>query len=164
MVEGVAARGRSWDSIREEEGAYVRETIEKARQARERNARRHRTLLGALAAWGAWLILGPLVWLAVYIHYWQKIGRDYRFPDAPEYYREAPSNLSPALVQVLMREGRDITPRSFTATIFDLARRGYLEIEDRSVEKKTLLGKKNDTETFLTCRPGRSKRSGTPAA
>ncbi|MCK7482515.1 MAG: DUF2207 domain-containing protein [Candidatus Moduliflexus flocculans] len=49
-----------------------------------------------------------------------------------------------------MREGRTVTPAAFTATLFDLARRGVLEIEDRNVSKRRLFGTKEVVETSLT--------------
>jgi uncharacterized membrane protein len=96
------------------------------------------------------MVAAPLIWLPFYVRFWKKVGKDYRFDDIPEYYRELPSDLSPALVEVLLREGRDITPRSFTATLFDLARRGYIELDDKLVEKRRLFGTKQVYETTVT--------------
>jgi len=41
---------------------------------------------------------------------------------------------------------------TFTATLFDLARRGYLELEDHLEEKRSLLGHKQEYETTIICR------------
>jgi uncharacterized membrane protein len=157
LVSGVPSTRHSLDSIRREEAGFVQETIERARREQERarldeerSARQKKRLLVGASIWAIWLIIGPLVWFLIYLHYWKRIGKDYRFPDIPEYYRELPSGLRPALVEVLLREGGSITPRSFTASLFDLARRGYLEFQDRRVEKSGILGSKEKLETTVT--------------
>jgi len=137
-------------SIKREEAAFVQKTIERARQAQEAKARKKKTFRYILYAWLIWLVLAPLIWLYFYLRYWKRVGKDYSFDDIPDYYRQLPSDLWPALVEVLLREGREATPRAFTATIFDLAGRGYLELEDRIVEKKHLLGSKKEVETTIT--------------
>jgi uncharacterized membrane protein len=125
--------------------------VERAREedARKRAAqeRLRQKLLRLLGVWGVWQLVGPALWLLFYFRTWSRVGKDYKFEGLPEYYRELPSDLPPALVQVLMREGRGVTPNAFTATIFDLARRGWLAMEDREVDKKSLFGTKPHTET-----------------
>jgi uncharacterized membrane protein len=157
LITGVVLGGETLASIKEEEARFVSETIERVRRSREEetrhraeNERLRRKWLKVLGAWGIWQIVGPTLWLLFYFRVWSKVGKDYRFDGLPEYYRELPSDLPPAFVQVLMREGRGVTPNAFTATIFDLARRRWLEMEDRTVEKKTLLGFKPHAETRLT--------------
>ena len=149
MVDGQPATGYTLEKIKEEEARFVQETIARARQAREREARQMTIIKKIGLAWVIWQIIGPILWLMIYLYYWKRIGRDYRFEDIPEYYRELPSDLPPALVQVLRREGEKPLPVAFTATIFDLATRGYLTIEDEKVEKKTLLGSKIKEKTFF---------------
>jgi uncharacterized membrane protein len=149
IVNGVPSSRHNLGSIRQEEARFVQETIDKARKEKAQSERKKRAFLVGASVWAVWLVLGPLIWLLVYHRSWNKIGRDYRFPDIPEYYRELPSDLRPALVEVLLREGGSITPRSFTAGLFDLARRGYLEFEDRRVEKHGLLGSKEKTQTTI---------------
>ena len=159
LVSGVYSSRHTLKSIRQEEAGFVQETIERARRAREAAARaraeeerKRKIFLRLLYIWGISLIIGPLIWLPFYLHFWKKVGEDYRFDDIPEYFRTLPSKLSPALVEVLLREGRTITPSSFTATLFDLARRGYIEMEDRLVEKRGLFGRKEEYQTTITCR------------
>lgn len=149
MVQAVAATGYTREKIKQEEANYVQETIRRAIKAREvqENQRKLKQRLGMV--WVLWQIIGPLLWLLVYLYFWEKIGKDYRFGGIPEYYREIPSNLPPALVQVLRREGESVQPVAFTATIFDLARRGYLEIRDKQIEKKTLFATKTKTTTIF---------------
>ena len=150
IVNGVPSSRHSRDSIQREEAGFVQETIDQARKAQERSARQKKEFLIGASIWAIWLVLGSLLWFLIYHHYWKRIGQDYRFPDVPDYFRELPSELRPALVEVLLHEGGPITPRSFTATLFDLARRGFLEFEDRKVEKHGLLGSKEKLETTVT--------------
>ena len=137
IVSGVPKTGESLASIKEEEARFVGETISRVERAREEQEKNKQDWLKGLGAWGIWQIAGPLIWLLFYFRTWSRVGKDYRFEGLPDYYRELPSDLPPAFVQVLMREGRDITPAAFTATIFDLARRGWVRMEDRAVERKT---------------------------
>ena len=149
IVDGVPSTRSSRASIQREEAAFVQETIDGARKAQERSERsRRRSLMGA-SVWAVWLVLGSILWLWVYHHYWKRVGKDYRFPNLPEYYREPPSELRPALVEVLLHEGGPISPRSFTATLFDLARRGFLEFEESPVEKHGILGTKKERQTAM---------------
>lgn len=148
-VIGVPAGGYSWQKIKEEEEEFVRQTIQRVKQAREREEKIQRVILKIMILWFLWQVISPLLWFVLYMIFWKKYGRDYRFEDVPEYYRDIPSNLSPALVQILRREGKKITPVALTASIFDLARRGFFEIRDEQVIKKSILGDKIKTETFF---------------
>ncbi|MGA2533667.1 MAG: DUF2207 domain-containing protein [Candidatus Aminicenantales bacterium] len=150
VVSGVPKTGESLVSIKEEEARFVRETISRVERARQDQEKKKQAWLKGLGAWGIWQIVGPIIWLIFYFRIWSRVGKDYRFEGLPEYYRELPSDLPPSFVQVLMREGRDITPAAFTATLFDLARRGWVRMEDRTVERKTLFGSKESVETRLT--------------
>ncbi len=148
-VAGLPATGYNLEKIKEEEARFVEETIARVKQAREREERRIEFLKKLGLAWVIWQIIGPLLWLLVYFYYWKRFGRDYRFEDIPEYYRELPSDLPPALVQVLRREGEKPLPVAFTATLFDLATRGYLTIKEEKIEQKTLLGSKIKDKTYF---------------
>lgn len=149
LVRGVPARGYDWQKIKEEEEEFVRQTIERVKQAREKEEKIQQIILRIMILWFIWQVISPLAWFVLYLIFWKKYGRDYRFEDLPEYYRDIPSDLSPALVQVLRREGKRITPVALTASIFDLARRGFFEIRDEQVIKKSILGDKIKTETFF---------------
>ena len=160
LVGGVSSTRHTLESIKQEEAEHVRQTIENARRAQEDRKRAAKTFLRVAGIWTLWILLGPFLWLFFYIQSWKRIGKDYRFDDIPEYFRELPSDLPPALVQVLLREGRAVIPSSFTATLFDLARRGFIEIEDRAVEKRKLLGVKQDIESIATLRKDISSDTG----
>ena len=157
IVAGAASDRLDLAGIRAEEEGYVNSTIERVRAAqagearrRQRDEQNRRKFLKVFGVWGIWQIAGPLLWLVLFIQVWSAVGKDYRFEGLPDYVRELPSDRPPALVQTLMREGRSVTPAAFTATIFDLARRGFLEMEDRSVEKRGLFGAKEKIETTVT--------------
>jgi len=157
LVAGLASDRHTLASIKAEEEGYVRDTIERVRQAqaerervRRRSEKSNRKFLKALSIWGGWQIAGPLIWLLIYFRVWSAVGKDYRFEGSPDYVRELPSDRPPAVVQTLMREGRTVTPAAFTASLFDLARRGVMEMEDRNVQKKGLFGSKEAVETKVT--------------
>jgi uncharacterized membrane protein len=160
IVRGLPSSRHTLDSIRQEEARFVQETIDRARAETERSDRRKRAFLVGVSIWAVWLVLGSVLWLFIYHQSWKTVGRDYRFPDIPEYYRELPSDLRPALVEVLLREGGAITPRSFTASLFDLARRGFLEFEDRRVEKRGILGVKEKAQTTIELKKDFSAGAG----
>ncbi|MCX6566857.1 MAG: DUF2207 domain-containing protein, partial [Candidatus Aminicenantes bacterium] len=150
MVAGVSADSLTFASIREEESRFVEDTIARAETAQAASARQKKRTAFGFQAYLVGLIAVPLLWLAFFMRSWRSVGKDYKFIDVPEYYREMPSDLPPALVDLLRKEGITVTPAAFTATIFDLAQRGYLEIEDRTEEKSGLLGSRLKTVTFLT--------------
>ncbi|MDI7246836.1 MAG: DUF2207 domain-containing protein [Bacillota bacterium] len=122
--------------IMEEERALARE----ANIARERAAERQAALrrLGRLNVY-----LAPGVVLLVLALWFGFVYRRYDREYVPEfsgdYYRELPAMYTPAELGVLWRFGSP-GPADFTATVMDLARRGYLSIEERRTERKRLLG------------------------
>ena len=109
IVRGVPSEKHTRASIQREEANFVQETIARAERAREARERQRRLFLTILKAWIVSLLAVPLLWLLFYVHHWKKVGKDYQFMDIPEYMRELPSDLSPALVEILLREGRDVT-------------------------------------------------------
>ncbi|HDJ22475.1 MAG TPA: DUF2207 domain-containing protein, partial [Candidatus Aminicenantes bacterium] len=138
LVQGIPSKRHTKASIQAEEARFVEETVAQARQAQEQarlKAQRRRLIL---RLWLLLLVLGTLGWLVTYLKIWKKIGQEYQFEGIPEYFREPPSDLPPALVEVLLGEGGKASPRAFTATVFDLARRGLIGIEDTTIERETL--------------------------
>ena len=97
MVGGVPSTRHTLESIRQEEAGFVQQTIERARRAQAARQRAAKTFLRLAGIWALWLLLGPISWLFFYLHFWKRIGKDYRFDDIPQYFRELPSDLSPAL-------------------------------------------------------------------
>lgn len=69
---------------------------------------------------------------------WRKHGKEHP-TSAPNYVHNPPSTLAPALVEVLLSQGSKVSPKAFTATLLDLARRKYLTIYERRKLKNFLL-------------------------
>jgi len=63
---------------------------------------------------------------------WYTRGRDPQIGPVPEYLSEPPSDLPPALIGTLVDEKADL--RDVMSTIIDLARRGYVVIEETQNE------------------------------
>lgn len=90
------------------------------------------------------LLLPVVVFLFLFFRWWTK-GRDPRMAAViPEY--EAPEGYTPALMAAAATEG-DVPDRSITATIIDLAQRGYMHI--RFSEEKGLLFGTTQKYTFV---------------
>ncbi len=87
------------------------------------------------------LLLGPF--LAFY--FWWKYGKEFRPRFDGDYYRDLPGDYSPAELGVLWRFG---SPNSedFTATIMDLARRGWIRLEEYEREERSLFRTKTRTD------------------
>ena len=75
-----------------------------------------------------WIFLIPILSFVVMYRLWQTRGRDpARLAIAPQY--EPPEDLTPAEIGTLIDNSPDM--RDITASIVDLAVRGYLKIEER---------------------------------
>ncbi|MDO9573672.1 MAG: DUF2207 domain-containing protein, partial [Candidatus Contubernalis sp.] len=118
-------------------GRYALESIleEEAALAAQANRQRLRDFLD-------W-VLGPVIFLlslGAVFYFWRKYGKEFKPDFEGDYYRELPADYTPAEMAVLYRFG-SVTADDLTATIMDLARRGYMKIEEGE-EKKTGLFKK----------------------
>lgn len=101
--------------------------------------RRHRQVRDALQRW---FVVAPVLGWIVFVVLWLRYGREYAEPvDVGEYVREPPDD-PPAFVPMLRQWG-DVPPLALSATIVDLAQRGYLTIEE-SREDRRLLPDKTD--------------------
>ncbi|NLZ28735.1 MAG: DUF2207 domain-containing protein [Firmicutes bacterium] len=87
------------------------------------------------------IVLAALVWL------WFRYGKKHRTEFQGDYYRELPADYPPAVMSVLWNWGK-VKSHDVTATLMDLARRGFIHIEQQMYEKKRLLGTK-DVVTYL---------------
>jgi len=86
--------------------------------------------------------LAPVLLLAAFGFGWllmARYGFERRPAQKPDYFRELPGDYSPAELGVLWHFGSP-TAADFVATILDLARRGWLVIEEARTEKATFLG------------------------
>lgn len=96
--------------------------------------------------WGSWvaailLALGTFVFM---FRHWSEKGKD---PDEPKTViaqYEPPTGVLPAEATVIY--GQNVSSKAITATIIDLAVRGYLRIEER--EHQNFFGKKKDFALF----------------
>jgi uncharacterized membrane protein YgcG len=75
---------------------------------------------------------------------WRKRGRDPDIGPVPEYLAEPPAELPPAVAGTLVDERADL--QDVMATLVDLARRGYLVMEEE--REKGLLGTTTTAFTF----------------
>ncbi len=76
-------------------------------------------------------LIGFLLFLFIVVFMflqWYKYGRDYKLPEYAEYLREPPSDLTPAVVGALLKQGATI--KEVLATIIDLANKGYIKMEE----------------------------------
>ncbi|MBM3696677.1 MAG: DUF2207 domain-containing protein, partial [Actinobacteria bacterium] len=115
------ADGSALEVIRSEEAA-----------AAERAAASGRGVVPSL-----WLVGGLLAGVpaALYAGY-RRYGKEPRVDYDREYEQAPPSDLEPALVSALLSQGR-VDEKAFTATLFDLIRRGVLTATPETVERKT---------------------------
>jgi uncharacterized membrane protein len=111
---------------------------EETRLAEEANAAR---LTARLKLWGglALAFVALLAALAAWTFLFLRYGREYKPSFEGQYFRDMPSEDPPAVVGALYRMG-DVTTDDFAATIMDLARRGFLRIEEQVVDKAGALG------------------------
>src|SRR3990170_841773 len=84
------------------------------------------------------LAVGPA--LAVVAAVWWLYGRERRTAYDREYEQEPPSDTEPALVPVLLGQGGEPGSYEFTATLFDLIRRGRYKAAPVTTEKSSWAG------------------------
>ncbi|NQV07288.1 DUF2207 domain-containing protein, partial [bacterium] len=84
---------------------------------------------------------------------WALFGKEPRTKFDQRYEHAPPSDLEPAAVAALLSQG-SVDETAFTATLFDLIRRGVYAAHPVSVERKTWGGLKRETITDLEIAPG----------
>ncbi|GAB4279065.1 MAG: DUF2207 domain-containing protein [Coriobacteriia bacterium] len=136
---------------------YESVLAEEARWAREANAERVRAriLVGAanIAA-----VLVPLIALVVNTLLFFRYGKEYEPAFRGEYFRELPAELSPAVVDALLRWGQ-VSDDGLAATLMDLVNRGAVSIEPVIEQRPAMLGltSKEEQTYRLTYAPEKSK-------
>jgi uncharacterized membrane protein len=109
----------------------------------------------ARKAWlQAWLVrLQPLfglllvlVSVGAMVFIYQRYGREPKVDYAERYEREPPTNDPPAVIGAIITQKPSVGSREFTATLFDLIRRGVLKAEPVSVKKDGLMSEKTMTD------------------
>ena len=97
-----------------------------------------------------WLLAAALIltgMVAAFL-FWRRYGREHRPDYDGDYYRELPGEYSPAELGILWRFGK-ITSGDLTATILDLARRGYVALDEDQQEVKGFLRSKTEIQYFI---------------
>jgi len=135
LVNGPIDGTKSKQEIQDEEAQYVQQPIAAAEKAQRRQQQLSPLILGLIGLF----ILLPVGWVIWWYRFWQQYGQEHPTPNPPKYLRDLPSELNPAEVESLLKQGGPPSINAFTATLFDLARRGYLRIEDQIEQKTGLL-------------------------
>ncbi len=111
-----------------------------------------------------WLVLLLLAFvpaLAVIVFVYVRFGREPKVDYERSYEQEPPSELAPALVPALVRERSGAGVNEFTATLFDLIRRGRYKAEHVTTEHPKWGGLRNTTVSDLELTPGKKLESPT---
>jgi uncharacterized membrane protein len=125
--------GPGLSRIESEVAASIHQAEDGRRHLREWKARWPLTVVLLLL-----LGLGPGLAVVAYV-YW-RLGREPRVDYDREYEQEPPSDLAPALVPPLVREQTGVGPAEFTATLFDLIRRGAYKATQVTTEESHWAG------------------------
>ncbi|MDQ3086483.1 MAG: DUF2207 domain-containing protein, partial [Actinomycetota bacterium] len=99
----------------------------------------------ALATLPALLVIAAVFWL---------VGRERRTAYDREYEQEPPTDTEPALVPTLLRQGGEAGSYEFTATLFDLIRRGVYTATPATTERKIWGGLRTQTVSDLELSAG----------
>lgn len=101
----------------------------------------------ALATLPALLAIGAVFWL---------FGRERGTGYDREYEQEPPTETAAALVPTLLRQGGTAGSYEFTATLFDLVRRGLYQARAVTSERPTWAGLRSESVADLELGPGRA--------
>jgi uncharacterized membrane protein len=107
----------------------------------------------ALATLPAFLLAGFVFW---------RFGREARTGYDREYEQEPPTDTEPALVPILLRQGGHPGSFEFTATLFDLVRRGVYGSAPTTTERSVWGGLRTELVNDLELSPGDEKLPLTP--
>ena len=107
-------------------------------------------LLGTIPAF---LIVGVVFWF---------YGRERRTGYDREYEQEPPTETEAALVPTLLRQGGEAGSFEFTATLFDLIRRGVFTSTPVTTERKTWGGLRSENVSDLELGEGKEDEKLTP--
>ena len=99
-----------------------------------------------LATIPALLIIAAVFWF---------MGRERRTGYDREYEQEPPTDTEPALVPTLLRQGGEAGSYEFTATLFDLVRRGVYKAVPTTTERPIWGGLRHETVSDLELSAGK---------
>lgn len=94
------------------------------------------------------VILGSIAFV---FNLWLRYGKEYKPVFDGEYYRELPADYTPAELGVLWRFGNPTT-EDLTATLVDLARKGFIQIEEITLEKRGLFNIASEKKDYRVTR------------
>ncbi len=125
----------------------------------EREARKQRLLkILAAASWpvaATLFLIGLIIPIRTYLRY----GREPKIQYERDYEQEVPEEVSPAQADMIISQGKTVSPKGVVASTLELARQGFIKIEE--VEREGFLGKKiKDYKIILT---GKSKEESLPS-
>src|SRR6185436_4458728 len=125
--------------------------------AKIENAKKHpwryALLLLLLGAAPAFAVVGLVFWF---------FGRELRTGYDREYEQEPPTDTQPALVPTLLRQGGEPGSFEFTATLFDLIRRGVFTSKPVTTERPVWGGLRHKTISDLEIGAGKDDGKLTP--
>ena len=104
--------------------------------------------------------LGPAA--AIMIAVWLIYGRERRTGYDREYEQEPPTDTQPALVPALLRQDKGAGSQEFTATLFDLIRRGRYKSAPVNTERKVWGGLRHEQVADLQLTIGDASLELTP--
>jgi uncharacterized membrane protein len=133
VVQGIMAEEAEWA----EEANRKREAAVERAEARER---RHNLGKWIMIAVG---LLGIYGWWQLY----QNFGRRPPLPQFLDINSDVPGDTPPALVGYLLHN-RQVTGAGLVGTMLDLARRGFVDLREESVEKKSFWGGMKDESEY----------------
>ena len=100
------------------------------------------------------LLLGTLPALVIGGFVFWRFGRELSTGYDREYEQEPPTETAPALVPTLLRQGGEAGSFEFTATLFDLIRRGHYKAEPVVTERSIWGGLRTERVSDLELSPG----------
>ena len=132
------------EEVIEEETRWAEEAnAERLRAAEELDASRRRQrgwFLGSLLL----SVIAVLYWMRLYTKY----GRSFQLSFRGNLFSDIPSGLPAVLVSYLVNR-RQIGPQALPATLFDLARRGFLTIREERKRVRRWFGEKDETDYIV---------------
>jgi uncharacterized membrane protein len=148
----------STDGMRVEEGLALERIVADEREdaaAYERDRAKIDDALANLRSTLAKLLaIAFLPALALLAFVWWRWGRERGTVYDREYEQEPPTATEPALVPALLAQGGDAGSLEFTATLFDLIRRGRYRAEPVTTERKIWGGLRTQQVADLELAPG----------
>lgn len=125
-----------YETILEEERVAATQELQGYKTVRETNRWLGMVLFFLFVAIG-------IIYIVLFFVYYLKYGREPKIDYERQYEQEPPRDIPPAFLGIIMNQkniNRTDMGRAFTATLLDLARRGYMTIEEE--ERRILFIKK----------------------